>query len=92
MTKYRVPYNTWAGGTITVETDETDPEAIVELAYEQGAGTLCHQCAGGRYGAPTLEVGDEWEVSVHKSGPLKGLPMIYLDETNEAYVPPEEFR
>ena len=89
--KYRVPYNTWAGGTITVETDETDPEKIIELAYEEGIPFLCHQCSGSNmsFRNSSLEIGDEWEVSLHESGPLKGQPMIYLDETGKAYVPPE---
>lgn len=57
MATYMVPLTTWANATATVETDETDPEKIAELAMEQHAVSLCHQCAG-RDG---LEIGDIWD-------------------------------
>lgn len=59
MTTYHVPLTTWANISVTVETDETDPEAIAELAMEQASPYLCHQCAGSRNNS--LEIGDEWE-------------------------------
>lgn len=60
MAKYRVPLSGYASMTVDVETDETDPEKIVELAMEEAYFGLCHQCAS--HG----EVGDEWEPSKHE--------------------------
>ena len=72
MAKYVVPLNGWAGGTVTVETDETDPERIVELAFEKGIPGPCAQCGG--WGQDwSLEVGDEWEPSRKEDGS----PAIY---------------
>lgn len=60
MTKYTVPLTGYANATVTVETDETDPETILELAYEKGAPDVCAQCGG--WGRDfSLEIGDEWE-------------------------------
>jgi hypothetical protein len=60
MPKYRVPLTTYASATVTVETDETDPEKIAELALAQGVPGICAQCGGwGR--DHSLEIGDEWE-------------------------------
>lgn len=60
MAKYRVPVNGYASATIFVETDETDPEVIYELAMDEGVPGICAQCAGwGR--KDSLEIGDEWE-------------------------------
>lgn len=71
MAKYRVAYSyPWAGGQIEVETDETEVDAIVELAYQEGGAGLCHQCAGGRYGKPTLELSDDMEVDEDDDGPI----------------------
>lgn len=73
MAKYRVPLHTSASGTIDVETDETDPETIVEQALDEGIHGICAQCSG--WGRDTsLEIGDEWEVVVNDE---TGLPDIY---------------
>ncbi|MFF5973668.1 hypothetical protein ACFY7C_19285 [Streptomyces sp. NPDC012769] len=58
--KYQVSFETSAGGHITVETDETDPERILEAAYEEGIPSVCAQCSG--WGRDySLEIGDEWD-------------------------------
>lgn len=59
MAKYTVPLTSWANIAVTVETDETDPEKIAELAMEQASPYLCHQCSGDRN--DSLEIGDDWE-------------------------------
>jgi hypothetical protein len=60
MPKYRVPLTTYASASILVETDETDPEKILEEALGEGVPGICAQCSGwGRN--HSLEVGDEWE-------------------------------
>ena len=59
MAKYNVPLTGWANITVTVETNETDPEKIVELAQENAGVSLCHHCASQRNNS--LDVGDEWE-------------------------------
>ena len=61
VASYNVPLTTWANITVTVETDETDPEKIAELAMGQAGVSLCHQCGGSRNDG--LEVGDDWDVS-----------------------------
>lgn len=81
MTKYRVPFNTWAGGSITVDTDETDPEKILEEAYTEGIPSVCAQCSG--WGRDfSLEIGDEWEENRDK----EGRPVIYVEGQDEPYV------
>ncbi|MGN6128502.1 MAG: hypothetical protein ACTHON_18240 [Humibacter sp.] len=66
MPKYRVPMTTWANATVDVETDETDPEKIFELATE-GAPSICAQCSGwGR--KHSLEIGDDWEPATDEEG------------------------
>lgn len=57
MATYHVPLTTWADATVTVETDETDPEKIVDLAMEQVSVSLCHHCSGN----DGLTLGDTWE-------------------------------
>ena len=80
--KYRISFVTSASGSITVETDETDPERIVEEAYAEGIPGICAQCSGwGR--DHELEVGDEWDVDEDDKGPV-----IYTDD-GERYVAPE---
>lgn len=61
MARYRIPMTTHADASIEIETDETDPEKIIEAAYEQADfPTLCAQCSGwGR--DESLELGDVWE-------------------------------
>lgn len=61
MAKYRIPMTTYANTSIEVETDETDPEKIIQAAYEQAEfPTICAQCSG--WGRDTeLEIGDDWE-------------------------------
>ncbi|SOE25642.1 hypothetical protein [Streptomyces sp. OK228] len=59
MPKYTVPLTGWANIAVTVETDETDPEKIAELATEAASPSLCHQCGDSRN--DSLEIGDEWD-------------------------------
>jgi hypothetical protein len=66
MAKYRVPLSGYASTVVAVETDETDPKKIVELAEEGAWVSLCHQCAD------HVEVGDEW-VAVE----VDGKPEVY---------------
>lgn len=68
MATYKVPLTTWANAVVEVETDETDPEKIAELALEGIQASLCHQCSS-RDG---LEIGDVWD-------PLRdnGKPEVY---------------
>lgn len=75
MPKYRVPLNGYASATVTVETDETDPEAIVNLALEEGVSSPCAQCSG--WGQSwSLEIGDEWEPALKQDG----TPEIYEED------------
>lgn len=72
MAKHVVPLNGYASATVTVETDETDPEKIVELALQQGPPGVCAQCGG--WGRDfSLDIGDEWEPSYREDG----TPEIY---------------
>jgi hypothetical protein len=57
MAVYKVPLTTWANATVEVETNETDPEKIVELALDNMQASLCHQCSG----RDSLEIGDVWD-------------------------------
>lgn len=66
MTKYSVPLAGFASIAVTVETDETDPEVIVELAREEAGVSLCHQCAG--HTNNSLDIGDDWEPVRNKDG------------------------
>ncbi|MFT2016317.1 hypothetical protein ACMA1D_10805 [Streptomyces sp. 796.1] len=51
-----------AYATVTVDTEETDPDLIAEEAAEYGDfPTVCAQCSGWGQGF-SLELGDEWEV------------------------------
>lgn len=59
MPTYNVPLTGYADITVTVETDETDPEKIEELAQENINVSLCHQCRGSKSN-DSLELGDEW--------------------------------
>lgn len=59
MAKYNVPLTGWANITVTVETDETDPEKIAKLALEEAGVSLCHHCASESNNS--LDVGDEWQ-------------------------------
>lgn len=60
MAKYRIPMTTYVNTSVEVETDETDPEKIVEAAYEQANfPSICAQCSG--WGNDQeLELGDDW--------------------------------
>ena len=73
MPKYSVPLTTWANITVTVETDETDPLKIAELALEEASVSLCHSCGGDRNHG--LEVGDAWEPTL-----TDGKPEVYESE------------
>lgn len=59
MAKYSVPLTGYANICVTVETEETDPEKIAELAMEAAEPMLCHQCSDSRN--QSLELGDGWE-------------------------------
>lgn len=74
MAKYTVPLTGWANISVTVETDETDPEKIVELAQMEGGASLCHRCAGSMNNS--LDLGDEWEPCRDKDGK----PEVYQAE------------
>lgn len=69
MPKWTVPLTGWANLAVTVETDETDPEKIAELAAETASASLCHQCGGSRN--DSLEIGDDWNPvrGIDGSGP-----------------------
>lgn len=70
MPKYSVPMTSWASITVEVETDETDPQKIAELAQEEASISLCHQCADSRNNS--LDIGDEWEPVL-----VDGKPEVY---------------
>ena len=70
MPKYTVPLTTWANIAVEVETDETDPKKIAQLAQEQAGVSLCCHCAGNH----GLEIGDEWD-AVHDN--KTGSPEVY---------------
>jgi hypothetical protein len=72
MKRYNVPLLGVANLCVTVETEETDPAKIAELAQEQVNASLCHQCGG--EGNDSLTLGDEWEVSVDTQ---TGKPEVY---------------
>ncbi|MFJ6636608.1 hypothetical protein ACIQMR_35370 [Streptomyces sp. NPDC091376] len=72
MAKYTIPLNGYASATLTIETDETDPELILEEALNQGVPGICAQCSG--WGRPfSIELGDEWE----ETRKPDGTPEIY---------------
>ena len=84
MPKYRLTFTNIASASIDIDTDETDPEAIVEAAYDNADfPTLCAHCAGWGSGYE-LALGDEWQViNNNHDDPefgLKGTPMIYTIE------------
>lgn len=66
MAKYIVPLTSWANIAVTVETGETDPEKIAELAIEAASPTLCHQCSDSRN--DSLEIGDQWDPTYGDDG------------------------
>jgi hypothetical protein len=67
MPKYRINISGHAYGSITVETDETNPEQIFEDAMDEGAPALCAHCSG--WGRDfDLELGDEWEPEMGENG------------------------
>lgn len=72
--KYVVPLSGFANIAVDVETDETDPEKIAELAIENASPSLCHQCSDGRN--DSLSLGDDW--SPVRSG--DGAPEVTKDE------------
>lgn len=72
MTRYNVPLVGVATLTVEVETEETDPARIAELARETVNVSLCHQCAGDRN--DSLMLGEEWEPSIAAE---TGKPEVY---------------
>lgn len=77
MAKYNVPLTGWANITVTVETDETDPEKIVEIAQQEASASLCHHCASQTNNS--LDLGDDWEPTRDDA---TGKPEVY--EATEA--------
>jgi hypothetical protein len=76
--KYKIPLNGYASVTISIETDETDPERIYEEAMAGGIPGICAQCSG--WGAShSLEIGDEWEPEADKE---TGAVVVY-DEAGD---------
>jgi hypothetical protein len=74
MAKYTVLLVSHANATVTVETDETDPERILEAAWEN-TPSICAQCGG--WGRKfSLELGDEWEPVEDENGN----PTIYKED------------
>jgi hypothetical protein len=69
MAKYSVPLTTWANTAVTVETDETDPEIIAEIAESEVYTGLCHQCAS------KVDLGDDWSSVTHD-----GKPEVYKED------------
>jgi len=72
MARYNVPLTGWANITVTVETDETDPEKIVQLALDEAGVSLCHQC--GSHTNHSLDIGDDWEAVRDRE---TGKPEVY---------------
>jgi hypothetical protein len=75
--KYRVYLNTVASATVEVDVPDgmTDPEEIVEFAYNHGEmPSLSAQGSG--WGQPwSMDLG-EWETTVHEHGPHKGTAYV----------------
>lgn len=46
MAKKTVLFSQTIGISVTVETDSTDPEEILEKAWEEAPGSICGQCSG----------------------------------------------
>jgi hypothetical protein len=46
MAKKTVLFTTTLGVTVTVETDSTDPEEIIEQAWNEAPGSICANCSG----------------------------------------------
>ncbi|MFJ3084402.1 hypothetical protein ACIPJG_32250 [Streptomyces halstedii] len=46
MPKKTVLFNQTIGISVTVETDSTDQEEILEQALEEAPGSICAQCSG----------------------------------------------
>lgn len=75
MPKYRIYFQTHASTSVELDVPEeiTDPEGVMNWAEDQGSldfPSLCHRCTGGRYGAPSLELGDEWAAARDPEGGL----------------------
>ncbi|MFI9772193.1 hypothetical protein ACIHJG_35825 [Streptomyces sp. NPDC052415] len=65
MEKYNVPLTGIANITVTVTTDETDPDKIAALAIEKAEAEaigLCRQCSSALNSS--LDVGDEWRAVI----------------------------
>lgn len=75
MAKYTIPLSGYASATLTIETDETDPENILEEALSAGVPGICAQCSG--WGRPySIDLGDEWEPVLRSDGS----PEIYAED------------
>lgn len=46
MAKKTVLFNQTIGVTVTVETDSTDPDEIIEQALEEAPAGICAHCSG----------------------------------------------
>ena len=65
MATYVVWLTTPASTSVTVETEETDPEKIAAVAVESvDVGALCHQCED------SVALGDDWQPVVRDGKPI----------------------
>lgn len=69
MARYSVPLTSYANTAVYVDTDETDPELIAEMAQEQANTGLCNQCAS------KVDLGDDWTPVL-----WNGKPEVYKED------------
>jgi hypothetical protein len=72
VAKYTVALTAVASATLTIETDETDPEAIVDAALSEGVPGICAQCSGWNR-SHSIDLGDDWDPVLKEDG----TPEIY---------------
>lgn len=62
--KYTINLSAWASTAVDFETEETDPERILEAFWDScpDMPTLCHQCSGGHRYSQNLNLADSWEI------------------------------
>jgi hypothetical protein len=71
--RVKICWTSDASGTLEFDTDETEPEKIIEEFYREGVPGLCAQCSGwGR--SHSMEVGDE----IMEERDEEGYPVIYV--------------
>lgn len=83
MTEYTVHFTDTLSVSVVIDTDETDPEAIAEAAYEElPRGGLCAHCSG--WGQSwTRDLSRQEEVFV-----MNGRPSVEKD--GKDYVGPDD--